>query len=134
MIAAAGCGLPSGSSETVLEGVAPDRVVEAFKTIAHEEGYRIEEDTATPGVLTTEWRQDMAMTWRDGKRRRVKLETAAAGEGTRVSIQVPVEINKEMRAPLNPEAADWSADGRSIDDEMLLMMRLQMKLELMRPD
>lgn len=117
-----------------LEGVTPDQVLVAFKEIAAEEGYRLKDDEVEPGVVTTEWRQDMAMTWRDGKRRRVKLETKAVAEGTAVSVQVPIEVNKEMRAPLNPEAADWSADGRSVDDEMLMMMRLQMKLDLMRPD
>lgn len=85
-------------------------------------------------MVTTEWRNDMAMTWRDGTRRRAKLETSAVAGGTNVSLQVPLEVNKEMRAPLNPEAADWSADGRSYDDEALLLMRLRMKLDLMGLD
>jgi hypothetical protein len=133
-LAAAGCGLPQGYSESTFAGVTPDQVVAAFKTIATEEGYHIEGEQPQAGVVTTEWRQDMAMTWRDGTRRRVKLETKPVADGTAVSLQVPLEVNKEMRAPLNPEAADWSADGRSFDDEELLMMRLRMKLGLMGLD
>lgn len=106
----------------------------AFQEIVTQEGYHVKEKT--DGTMSTEWRQDMALTYQDGKRRRAEIEAAATpdGRGTAVSVQVPIERNDEMEHPLHPERADWTADGRSVDDEMLLMMRLQMKLNLLRPE
>ena len=134
--ALAGCNVPIGSTEIILKGVTPKQVMVAFKTIAQEQGYRIKEDRPYEGVVTTEWHRDMAMTYHDGTRRRLELEVSDApeGDGTFVELQVPQERNHEMYSPLNPERADWTADGRSIDTEMLILMRLQMKLDLLRPE
>jgi hypothetical protein len=134
LLLAAGCGLPTGSTEAQFDGVTPEQVMTAFKEIVTQEGYHVTEEAA--GAMSTEWRNDFAMTYQDGTRRRAEIEATAApdGHGTVVSVQVPIERNDEMEHPLHPERADWTADGRSIDDEMLLIMRLQMKLGLLRPD
>jgi hypothetical protein len=131
-----GCGLPSGSTETQLDGVTPDQVLAVFRDVASQEGYRFKTEPGAPGMLSTEWRESMALTYQDGKRCRAEIEAVATpdGHGTVVSLQVPVERNDELQHPLSTDKADWTADGRSIDDEMLLMVRLQMKLGLLRPE
>lgn len=132
----AGCGIPTGATETQFNGVTPDQVLTAFRDVAAQEGYHFKPETGAPGTLSTEWRQTMALTYQDGTRCRAEIEATATpdGHGTVVSLQVPIERNDEMQHPLSADKADWSADGRSIDDEMLLMMRLQMKLGLLRPE
>jgi hypothetical protein len=131
---AASCGGPSGYTEATFSGVNSVQVVEAFKKVVGDEGFRIEEEDAEAGVVSTHWQNEMAMTWGDGTRRKVVLRTGPAAAGTAVSLQVPLEYNKEFRAPLDPERASWEEGGRDADTEALLLMRLRMKLGILRPN
>ena len=117
-----------------LDGVTPQQVLKAFKQIVADQGYRIKQENLDEGTVTTEWRRQMALTYQDGKRRRAEIEAVATsdGRGTIVMLQVPIEYNDEMGEPLSPGRADWKAQGRSVDDEMLIMMRLKMRLKLLR--
>lgn len=130
---ASACSGPSGSTETTLP-VGRDQVVEAFKKVVADEGYKIQEEDPAAGTVETHWQNTMAMTWTDGSRRRAILKAAAAPDGraTDVSIQVPLEVNQEMRAPLDPVKASWEPGGRDADSEALLLMRMRMKLGLLR--